>query len=203
MKPLARIALFVVIATLSNVIAMLAMPWLISHVVVRGIVASAVEHARTERNDADPQLRQRAGLVLQRDGYNVAIEAAPVNAASRTVVRPSPDLLYTACVFDLSKHALRIRAPVQDSYVSVSGFGADSSNFFARDGRSEPVDASGKRSFDLLLVHGLTYKPAPGAQVIESPTVTGLVLFRSLITSRQALPDLQRRYQARQTCTPQ
>ena len=53
---------------------------------------------------------------------------------SRGVVRPSPDLLYSACPFDLSKGPLKITAHVPHStYWSVSGFDAATNNFFVRD----------------------------------------------------------------------
>ena len=52
---------------------------------------------------------------------------------SRGVVRPSPDLLYSACPFDLSKGPLKITASVPHStYWSVSGFDAATNNFFVR-----------------------------------------------------------------------
>lgn len=203
MKFLRLVVLFIVIAVAANIATVMAMPWLISHAVMHRIVTTAVDHARQGRDNADPQQRQQARLIVRRGGYNVALRVPPVTAKSRTVVRPSPDLLYTACVFDLSQHALRIRAPVQASYVSVSGFSDDSSNFFAIDGQALPADASGERHFDLLLVHGEpTGQMPPGARIIHSSTTTGLVLFRSLIPNRKALPKLQQQYQAQQRCTP-
>ena len=45
-------------------------------------------------------------------GPNRALHAPRADANARTVVRPSPDLLYTVYVFDVSERPLRITAPV-------------------------------------------------------------------------------------------
>ncbi|MFM7141423.1 MAG: DUF1254 domain-containing protein, partial [Alphaproteobacteria bacterium] len=52
-----------------------------------------------------------AATILERDGWNVALAAPPTTSDSRTIVRPSPDLLYVACVYDLSKGPVLVRAP--------------------------------------------------------------------------------------------
>ena len=53
----------------------------------------------------------------------------PVDADSREVVRPSPDLLYSGCPFDLSAGPLRVTAVMPDTYYSISAFGDNTDNF--------------------------------------------------------------------------
>ncbi len=48
---------------------------------------------------------------------------------SRKVVRPSPNLIYSACGFDLSESPLRIKAIIpDDTYWSVSMFALNTDN---------------------------------------------------------------------------
>jgi len=112
---------------------------------------------------------------------------------SRGVVRPSPDLLYSACPFDLSKGPLRVRAPVpNDTYWSVSAFDADTDNFFARNDRQ----ADGV--VDFLIVDPSYRGPIEGLKAISSPSKRGLVLFRVLIDDEKdlaAIDDLRRQAQ--------
>ena len=170
---LRRALLFLAIAAASNAAAVAALPWVINAYVLH-------------------KMEQLAG------GTNRALPAPRATAQSRTVVRPSPDLLYTVCVYDVSEHPLHITAPVQDSYVSVAGFAADTSNFFALNDSSVVADAQGKKRLDVVITAGHGAVPA-GATVVQAPGTRGLILFRSLIPSDGELPAL-RGYQAQQRC---
>ena len=134
-------------------------------------------------------------------GANRALPAPRADASARAVVRPSPDLLYTVCVFDVSERPLHIAAPVQDSYVSVSGFAADTDNFFAINDAELAPGPDGVKRFDLVVAGPGALDAAPGARVITAPSARGLILFRSLITRDSELPRL-REFQARQECAP-
>jgi len=137
-------------------------------------------------------------------GINTALPAPRADASARTVVRPSPDLLYTACVFDLREGPLHITAPVPSGYLSVSGFAADTSNFFALNDRQLLPDALGQKHIDLVLVaDAATPLPATvsaATQRIVVPSRRGLVLFRLLISDDATLPALQQQFQSRQRC---
>jgi uncharacterized membrane protein len=149
-----------------------------------------------------PQLVNRFVMhkIAARGGVNVALPAPRADGSARTVVRPSPDMLYTACVFDVSAQPLHLTAPVQDSYVSVAGFAADTSNFFAvNDGTLAP-GPDGKKNFDLVIARAAVAVPQ-GARLIVAPSDRGLILFRSLIPRDADLPRLLE-YQLRQDCRP-
>ena len=109
---------------------------------------------------------------------------------SRTVVRPSPDLLYSACPFDLSKGPLKITASVPHStYWSVSGFDAATNNFFVRNDQQ----ISGDSIEIIALRPGMPLPPldaAPERVIVFAPTNKGLFLFRLLINDEKQQPAL-------------
>ncbi|HEY2032852.1 MAG TPA: DUF1254 domain-containing protein [Rhizomicrobium sp.] len=103
---------------------------------------------------------------------------------ARGVVRPSPDLLYSACRFDLSKDALEVKAEVPpNTYWSVSAFDADTNNFFALNDRQ-----IGNQPLELIILppdKGTEPMHIAGRLVIRAPTTQGLVLFRTLISNEK------------------
>lgn len=119
-----------------------------------------------------------------------------VTAESRGVVRPSPDLLYSACPFDLTNGPLLVTAPVpQGTYWSVSVFDADTNNIFALNDKQ--ANGKGVR----LTIEDANPNPpygTKGAYVyaisldhsVKSPTKHGLVLFRTLISNEKDFATL-------------
>ena len=112
--------------------------------------------------------------------HNQAAFSEPVTARSRSVVMPSPDMLYSVCAFDLSDGPLRIQAaPVLSTYWSIALYASNSDNFFVRNDRQ----AQGK-AVDLGLgpdtgdAQGHTI--AAGAEVVVSPSRQGFLLMRVL-----------------------
>ena len=117
---------------------------------------------------------------------NTLFHAPRVTAESRRVVRPSPDLLYSACGYDVSKEALRFTVPIPDTYWSLSFFASNTDNFFVVNDR----DVKSKH-IKILLVGSNTSYPDPGdAQVVVSPTNKGVAIFRILITDEDRLNHL-------------
>jgi uncharacterized membrane protein len=79
---------------------------------------------------------------------NQAAFPPPVTAQSRTVVMPSPDLLYSVCVFDVTAGPVRITAqPNLKSYWSIALYAANSDNFFVINDQK-----SGDKPVDIWLV---------------------------------------------------
>jgi uncharacterized membrane protein len=135
-----------------------------------------------------PRLIMR--VAVSRMGAVNAIHHQPrVTAASRWVVRPSPDLLYSACPFDLTNGPLFVTAAVPaNTYWSVSVFDADTNNIFALN------DKQTKGNFVQLLVvapnagqRGSRWKGLVNGPIFaaKSPTNHGLVLFRTLISNEK------------------
>jgi uncharacterized membrane protein len=117
---------------------------------------------------------------------NQAAFLPAVDASSRRVVMPSPDLLYSVCVFDLSVGPVRVRAnPGLPSYWSIALYAANSDNFFVLNDRQ-----AGAAPVDLWLVsEGPNPRdPAvpPGARVVVSPSAQGFLLMRVLTADYEA-----------------
>lgn len=118
---------------------------------------------------------------LARMGHANAIHhGARVTADSRGVVRPSPDLLYSTCPYDLSKGPLLVRATVPaGTYWSVSAFDENTDNFFVRNDRQ-----SRAHTLEFIVTGPVAATvPLPARdEIVLSPTVKGLILFRTLVS---------------------
>ncbi len=107
-------------------------------------------------------------------GDNAWLISDRVTAASRQIVRPSPDFAYSACVFDLSQGPVVITATPWDAYWSLSLYAANSDNFFVIDDREAHYGA------EITLVRRGTEHPEGASMVIESPDARGIALIRRL-----------------------
>lgn len=118
---------------------------------------------------------------------NVFLHPPLATADSRSIVRPSPDLAYSSAVFDVSQRALRVRVPVTAPYTSVSGFAAQTDNVFAVN------DLEAKNGWIELVLVGPGTPPVPddGARRVASPTDRGILLVRRVVTSPEALPEIE------------
>jgi uncharacterized membrane protein len=116
---------------------------------------------------------------------NVAVFPPRPDATSRGVVRPSPDLLYGVCAFDVREGPLRIRAEVPlDAYWSLSMFAANTDNFFVVNDRQ----SGGGALVDVVLAQpGAVVDVPPGAELVEAPSGRGIVLTRKLYRARRTL----------------
>lgn len=108
---------------------------------------------------------------------------------SRGIVRPSPDLAYASCVFDLSAGPLLIEAaPSPDQgYVSLSVFAANTDNIAVFDSQSPQ---------GMRFVLAREGQPVPqGERVVISPSDKGIVLDRRLAPTAElfAAADQARR----------
>lgn len=112
------------------------------------------------------------------------------DATSRAVVRPSPDLLYATCPFDLSKGPLRVTAPVPHAnYWSVSAFDAATNNFFVKNDRQ----IAGNTIELLVVEHGQAWPPLDNALeriILFAPSEKGIILIRTVIDSDKQIPAL-------------
>jgi uncharacterized membrane protein len=112
---------------------------------------------------------------------------------SRRVVRPSPDILYSVCLFDLSDGPIELTVPwpSDDSYASVSFYDADTNNFAVVNDR----DVDGVETSDLTLNW---FRDTPAAGVtpeewlrdpIVSPSFTGIALYRRVVSGGTSLEE--------------
>lgn len=143
-------------------------------------------------------MRIAIDAMASRDGFNRAVFPPRADETARTIVRPSPDLLYAGCAFDLAAGPVRLRAVVpQDTYWSLSMFAANTDNFFVVNDRRATSGA-----VDLVLAApGSTVALPDGATLVEAPSTRGIVLTRTLIARADRLGELDEA-RRRFTCAP-
>jgi len=105
---------------------------------------------------------------------NAIAHVPPTDETSRRVVRPSPDLLYSVCLLDLSDGPVRIHAADWGGYMSLSLFAANTDNVVAVN--DEQIDG------DI----GLTVADGDGADV-DLRSARGIAIIRRLVTNAQTL----------------
>lgn len=118
--------------------------------------------------------------------HNQAAFPPAVDASARRVVMPSPDLLYSVCVFDVSGGPVRVKAhPQLSTYWSIALYASNSDNFFVINDQ-----AAGTAPVDLWLVSEGPNANAPqvpaGARVVVTPTTQGFLLMRVLTSDYAA-----------------
>lgn len=149
-------------------------------VLVTTAVTAVLAHLATVL--ASPYVLMDAAMKrLSRDGavLNAWIHAPQVSERSRAVVRPSPDLAYSVCVYDLKDGPVRVRVAAWDDYMSVSMYQSSTDNFFVINDRQSPAGV------DLVLVKKGQTPPAGSGVVVESPSRRGIVLQRRLAPTRR------------------
>lgn len=142
---------------------------------------------------AAPRLIMHVALTkLSQDGRNVnGFQFAPrTTEKSRGVVRPSPDLAYASCVYDLSRGPVLVSAaPSPDQgYVSISVFDARTDNVAVFDSAQYP------QGIRFVLAKDGQEVPQ-GEQVVRTKFARGVVLDRRLAPTAElfAVADKARR----------
>lgn len=130
-------------------------------------------------------MSQVLGRALDAGALNAIVHAPRVDAEARAIVRPSPDLYYSLCAFDLAAGPLEVQAPVpQATYWSVSIYADNTDNFFVVNDLQTGLD-----SVDFLLVPAGT-RVKTDLPVIQSPSRRGVVLFRTFIAGEERAGEL-------------
>ncbi len=136
---------------------------------------------------AESRIADKAG------GQNAWLHAERITPQNQQVVRSSPDLAYSACVWDLSAGPIAITAPAWDDYFSLSLYQGRSDNFFAANDRSDPDGV------DLVLATHLqaaSMTVVQGTQVVLAPTERGVALLRYLAPTEESFAEADRVRQA-------
>jgi len=123
---------------------------------------------------------------MQRAATNEFAHTPLATAEARAIVRPSPDLAYSSLVFDVSERPLAVRVPLTAPYTSLSGFAANTDNFFAINDRT-----AGASEIEIVLVGPDTPRGDLGAaRVVESPTGRGILLVRRVVPAPEAFAEI-------------
>lgn len=113
---------------------------------------------------------------LGQGGINRMSYGQLATPARQPVVRPSPDLAYSSCPYDLSAGPLAIDVtPVSGRYTSLSVFDAATDVIFVRN----DVEARGK-PFRIIVARDGQAAPA-GADVVRTNHDRGIALIRLLL----------------------
>lgn len=102
---------------------------------------------------------------------------------------PSPDLLYSKCVYNVSDGPVRVNTPVPDAYWSMSVYASNTDLVAVVNDR----ELQGHRLDAVFALRGQA-TPA-GVRVIEVPSARGVAFFRTLVEdpAQEALLDALRR----------
>lgn len=122
---------------------------------------------------------------LGQSGVNIMSYGNLANPDRQPVVRPSPDLAYSSCPYDLSAGPLAINvAPVPGRYSSLSVFDAATDVIFVRN----DVEAESK-PFRIILARDGQAVPA-GVEVIRTGHDRGIALIRLLLKDPKEIGGL-------------
>lgn len=122
---------------------------------------------------------------LGQGGINTMSHGNLATPARQPVVRPSPDLAYSSCPYDLSAGPLAIDVtPVPGRYSSLSIFDAATDVIFVRN----DVEAQGK-PFRIVVARDGQAVPA-GAEVVRTTHDRGIALVRLLLKDPKEIGGL-------------
>lgn len=125
------------------------------------------------------------GRVTENAPVNAMAFAPLANDQARAIVRPSPDLAYASCAFDVSKgpvvvEALQLPAP----YWSLSVFDGQTNAVFVRNNRQSQGQA-----VRIAIVQPGVAAPA-GYEPVPVSGARGIALIRALVVDRAQFPAL-------------
>ncbi|MDB5708854.1 MAG: hypothetical protein JWL96_924 [Sphingomonas bacterium] len=120
-------------------------------------------------------------------GYNALYQAPLATSDSRAIVRPSPDLAYSSCPFDLTKGPVLIDvAPVPAPYWSLSVFDPRTDVAFVRNN----IQAGGK-PIRVALIGERGGQAPPGYAPVLVNGNSGIALVRTLVDDRARFPQIE------------
>ncbi len=126
------------------------------------------------------------------DAYSRLAPLSPVNAVVQlpapgapeaTMPFMDPAFAVAVCRYDLSAGPLKLHAPLSQAYTSVTFYTRNSMAYYAINDR-----AAGRRAIDLDLMTAEQHEQEPEEEdvtaadrlIIESPTLSGLIVIRAL-----------------------
>jgi uncharacterized membrane protein len=155
--------------------------------ILAGLVLAAIAYQAALI--ATPRVLMAAAVrrVESLGGVNVFRHPPMATAQARTIVRPSPDLAYSSCVFDLANGPVLIEvAPVPALYWSLSVFDARTDVAFVRNNRES-------RGAPIRIALVLAGQDVPaGIERVEVAAARGIALIRILVEGRDRFPAIDR-----------
>lgn len=129
-------------------------------------------------------------------GMNVMHYGTLPTPDNQPIVRPSPDLAYSTCPYDLSTGPVLISVtPVPGRYTSLSIFDARTDVAFVRNDQQ-----AGGKAFDIVLARADQAVPA-GKEVVRVDYDRGIALVRQLLNAPSEISKLDA-IRRKTTCRP-
>jgi uncharacterized membrane protein len=137
-------------------------------------------------------------LKIRNNASNTFFHGRAPTAKARQIVMPSPDLVYSSCVYDLAKGPLRMQGllPPAGHYWSLSLYAHNTDNYFVLNDRELP-----DRRFDVTLHPPSAARVTESTSAVNSPSLTGIALIRMIQRREDDLVLIQAAQQST-TCQP-
>ena len=174
---LKSIVLTLVLAAIVHVAAVLALPNVVMKKAIQKIGGAYIDSVQTSGGDK--------GTV---SAINKIYHSPSIDVTSRKVVAPSPDLVYSAVIYDVTEKPLLITVPIPDTYWSISFFADNTDNYFVKNDRQLK---SNPARF-VLVGEGQGINAPPTAELVKAVTNKGIILFRSLVKGPRHFQELDR-----------
>lgn len=152
--------------------------WALGGVLLGGVVhlTTVLLLPRTATQDAYARLAPIAPV-------NTVVPVPPASPDSALIPFTDPAFVAAVCRYDLSAGPLKLTAPVTQAYTSVTFYTRRSVAYYALNDR-----AAGRRVIELDLMTSAQRGELPEEEdvtaadrlIVESPTVTGLIILRAL-----------------------
>ena len=111
-------------------------------------------------------------------GYNQLVVSQVPDETTRTVVRPSPDLIYASCIYNLEDGPIVIEAKIPARYWSMQFYQMNTDNYAGITNQREERHRVGSMVKVTLIGNDQSPDDYTG-EVIQSPTQRGMVLLRA------------------------
>src|SRR5689334_17630473 len=146
-------------------------------IIVAGLIAAVVLGFAAYRITLDRvavrmmDIAEKKMLAIRDSGPNSFRHGRPPTHETQRIVMPSPDLVYSSCVYDLSAGDLVIAGdlPPVGHYWSLSLYAHNTDNYFVLNDRELPA-----RRFSITVSRNAR------TGVVHSPTRTGIALIRMI-----------------------
>ncbi|MCI5046764.1 MAG: DUF1254 domain-containing protein [Aquisalinus sp.] len=143
-----------------------------------------------------PTIIMAGAMKKLEEGYGADVNefghSGPITADNQRVVRPSPDLAYSICLYDLTDGAVAVTVPKAANYLSVALYDMGTNNFFHLNDDEMESDLTRV----IILPAGenagsVTQLSSQAEKVAISPTNEGLVLVRRVLMDEQDWPMIE------------
>ncbi|MCI5045317.1 MAG: DUF1254 domain-containing protein [Aquisalinus sp.] len=143
-----------------------------------------------------PTIIMAGAMKKLEEGYQASANefghSDPIKADNQRVVRPSPDLAYSICLYDLTDGAVVVTVPKASNYLSVALYDMGTNNFFHINDGEMTKDLT---KIMILPEQSASVQASQSDYEVDSfafsPTKEGLVLVRRVMMDEQDWPVIQ------------